>query len=61
MLRAFSPGGSLPTIGRLLAHRKVQITACYAHLVRSLVDVAAERLSDSVVADPDSVPDGGSN
>ena len=54
--RALSLGESLPMIGKLLGHRKVQTTARYAHLARESVKVAAERVSDSLAADLDSPP-----
>ena len=55
--RALSLGESLPMIGRLLGHRKVQTTARYAHLARDSVKVAAERVSESLAADLDNAPD----
>ena len=54
--RALSLGESLPMIGKLLGHRKVQTTARYAHLARDSVKVAAERVSDSLAADLDKTP-----
>ena len=48
--RALSPGESLPMIGKLLGHWKVQTTARYAHLARDSVKAAAERVSDSLAA-----------
>ena len=56
--RALSLGESLPMIGKLLGHSKVQTTARYAHLARDSVKVAAERVSDSLAADLNSPPDG---
>ena len=55
--RALSLGESLPMIGRLLGHRKVQTTARYAHLAPDSVKVAAERVSESLNADLNSPPD----
>ena len=54
--RALSLGESLPMIGKLLGHSKVQTTARYAHLARDSVKVAAERVSDTLAADLDSPP-----
>ena len=54
--RALSLGESLPMIGKLLGHRKVQTTARYAHLARDSVKAAAARVSDSLAADLDSFP-----
>ena len=54
--RALSLGESLPMIGRLLGHRKVQTTARYAHLARDSVKAAGERVSDSLAADLDTNP-----
>ena len=54
--RALSLGESLPMIGKLLGHRRVQTTARYAHLARDSVKVAAERVSDSLAADLDIHP-----
>ena len=51
--RALSLGESLPMIGKLLGHRKVQTTARYAHPARDSVKAAAERVSDSIAADLD--------
>ena len=51
--RALSLGESLPMIGKLLGHRKVQTTARYAHLARDSVKAAAERVSDSLAVDLD--------
>ena len=46
--RALSLGESLPMIGKLLGHRKVQTTARYADLARDSVKAAAERVSGSL-------------
>ena len=54
--RALSLGESLPMIGKLLGHSKVQTTARYAHLARDSVKVAAERVANSLAADLDSPP-----
>ena len=54
--RALSLGESLPMIGKLLGHGKVQTTARYAHLARDSVKVAAERVSDSLETDLDRPP-----
>ena len=54
--RALSLGESLPMIGKLLGHRKVQTTARYAHLARDSVKAAAERVSDSLETDLDTPP-----
>ena len=54
--RALSLGESLPMIGKLLGHGKVQTTARYAHLARDSVKVAAEGVSDSLETDLDSPP-----
>ena len=51
--RALSLGESLPMIGKLLGHSKVQTTARYAHLARDSVKTAAERVSDSLATDMD--------
>lgn len=54
--RALSLGESLPMIGKLLGHRKVQTTARYAHLARDSVKVAGERVADSLAIDLDAPP-----
>ena len=56
--RALSLGESLPMIGKLLGHRKVQTTARYAHLARDSVKVAGERVADSLAIDLDAPPNG---
>ena len=38
---------SVPMIGKLLRHRKVQATARYANLAQRYVEAASERTSDS--------------
>ena len=54
--RALSLGESLPMIGKLLGHGKIQTTVRYAHLARDSVKAAAERVSYSLGADLDSPP-----
>ena len=49
--RALALGESLPMIGKLLGHRKVQTTARYAHLARDSVKAAAARVAESLRAD----------
>ena len=49
--RALALGESLPMIGRLLGHRKIQTTARYAHLARDSVRGAAARVAESIAAD----------
>ena len=49
--RALALGESLPMIGSLLGHRKIQTTARYAHLARDSVRGAAARVADSIAAD----------
>ncbi len=49
--RALALGESLPMIGKLLGHRKVQTTARYAHLARESVKSAAARVAESLRAD----------
>ena len=44
-------GEELPTIGRLLGHRRLDATARYAHLARDSVRESAERIALSVAAD----------
>ena len=48
--RALALGESLPMIGKLLGHRKVQTTARYAHLARDSVKAAAARVAESLRA-----------
>ena len=55
--RALALGESLPMIGKLLGHAKVQTTARYAHLGRNSVKAAAARIADSLEADMDTPPD----
>lgn len=49
--RALALGESLPMIGKLLGHRKVQTTARYAHLARDSVKAAATRVAESLRGD----------
>ena len=49
--RALALGESLPMIGKLLGHRKVQTTARYAHLARDSVKASAARIAESLRAD----------
>ena len=46
--RALALGESLPMIGKLLGHRKVQTTARYAHLARDSVKTSAARVAESL-------------
>ena len=54
--RALSLDESLPMIGKLFGHGKVQTTARYAHLARDSVKVAAEGVSDRLETDLDNPP-----
>ena len=49
--RALALGESLPAIGRLLGHARVETTARYAHLAGDAVHEAAVRVSDSIAED----------
>ena len=49
--RALALGESLPMIGKMLGHRKVQTTARYAHLARDSVKASASRVAESLRAD----------
>jgi len=49
--RALALGESLPMIGRLLGHSRVETTARYAHLAKDSVRDAAGRVADSIAAD----------
>ena len=49
--RALALGESLPMIGRLLGHSRVETTARYAHLARDSVHEAAARIAASIGAD----------
>ncbi|MCY4585886.1 MAG: tyrosine-type recombinase/integrase, partial [Bryobacterales bacterium] len=46
--RALALGESLPMIGKLLGHRRVESTARYAHLARDSVHAAAARIARSI-------------
>ena len=56
--RALALGESLPMIGKLLGHKKVQTTARYAHLARDSVKAAAGRVAESLRADLDGETNG---
>ena len=49
--RALALGESLPMIGKLLGHARIETTARYAHLARDSVDAAAARVAASIGAD----------
>ncbi len=49
--RALALGETLPTIGKLLGHSKIQTTARYAHLGRDSVRESAGRVAVSIAAD----------
>ena len=49
--RALALGESLPMIGKLLGHSKLQTTARYAHLARDSVMESAARVAASIGAD----------
>ena len=49
--RALALGESLPVIGKLLGHRKMETTARYAHLARDSAQEAAERVAASIAVD----------
>ena len=49
--RAQALGESLPMIGKLLGHTKIQTTARYAHLARDSIHVSAARVAASIGAD----------
>ena len=49
--RALALGETLPAIGRLLGHSRVETTARYAHLAGDSVREAAIRISDSIADD----------
>ena len=48
--RALALGESLPMIGKLLGHTKIQTTARYAHLARDSIHVSAARVAASIGA-----------
>ena len=54
--RALALGESLPMIGKLLGHKKIQTTARYAHLARDSVKTAAAMVDASLAADMDTPP-----
>ena len=56
--RALALGESLPMIGKLLGHRKVQTTARYAHLAQHSVKAAARKIEHNFVADMETPPNG---
>ena len=49
--RALALGESLPMIGKMPGHRKVQTTARYAHLARDSVKASAARIAESLRTD----------
>ena len=49
--RALALGESLPVIGKLLGHGKMETTARYAHLARDSAQEAAERVAASIECD----------
>ena len=49
--RALALGESLPMIGKLLGHGKIETTARYAHLARDSVHESAGRIAESIAAD----------
>ena len=49
--RALALGESLPMIGRLLGHSRMETTARYAHLARESAQEAAERVAASIAED----------
>ena len=49
--RALAIGDSLPTIGRLLGHRRMTTTARYAHLARDTEWTSAVKVGSSIGAD----------
>ena len=55
--RALALGESLPMIGKLLGHSRIETTARYAHLARESVHESAARIADSIAAEL--VPNGG--
>ena len=49
--RALALGEELPMIGKLLGHRRIESTVRYAHLARTAVHQAAERVANSLAED----------
>ena len=49
--RALALGESLPMIGKLLGHGKIETAARYAHLARDSVHESAGRVAESIAAD----------
>ena len=49
--RALALGESLPAIGKLLGHGKIETMARYAHLARDSVHESAGRVAESIAAD----------
>ena len=49
--RALALGESLPVIGKLLGHSRLETTARYAHLARDSAQEAAERVAESIAGD----------
>ena len=49
--RALALGEGLPTIDRLLGHRRAETTARYSHLARDSERESAERIAVSMAAD----------
>ena len=49
--RALALGESLPVIGKLLGHSKMETTSRYAHLARDSAQEAAERVAASIAED----------
>ena len=49
--RALALGESLPMIGKLLGHSRIETTARYAHLARDTAHEAAERVAASIADD----------
>ncbi len=49
--RALALGESLPVIGKLLGHSRMETTARYAHLARDSAQEAAERVAASIAED----------
>ena len=48
--RALALGESLPMIGNLLGHNKIDTTARYAHLARDSIKASSARVADSIGA-----------